>query len=96
MTSFVGGNTGIGKETIRALLQRNAKVYLAARNKDKAEAAIADLKAATGRESYFLELDLSSLASVKRAAHDFLRLDCSTSPSSPSIAHLSLSLQQGD
>lgn len=28
-----GGNTGIGKETIKVLLQRNVKVYLGARSK---------------------------------------------------------------
>ncbi|KAI0642874.1 NAD-P-binding protein [Trametes meyenii] len=67
-----GGNVGIGYETVRALLQHNAKVYLAARNKTKAEAAIASLKEATGKEAIFLELDLSSLASVKKAAQEFL------------------------
>ncbi|KAM5535833.1 hypothetical protein V8D89_010451 [Ganoderma adspersum] len=67
-----GGNTGIGKETIKALLQHNAKVYLAARSKEKADAAIAELNAATGKEALFLELDLASLASVKKAAEDFL------------------------
>ncbi|KAI1793118.1 NAD(P)-binding protein [Ganoderma leucocontextum] len=67
-----GGNTGIGKETVKSLLQHNAKVYLAARSKEKADAAISDLKAATGKEALFLELDLASLASVKKAAGDFL------------------------
>ncbi|KAI0072976.1 NAD(P)-binding protein [Panus rudis PR-1116 ss-1] len=67
-----GGNTGIGKETIKALLEHNAKVYLGARSKSKAEAAIQDLKDATGREAIWLELDLSSLASVRKAADEFL------------------------
>ncbi|KAI0662127.1 NAD(P)-binding protein [Cubamyces menziesii] len=67
-----GGNVGIGYETIKALLPRNAKVYMASRNKEKAEAAIASLKEATGKEAIFLELDLSSLASVKKAAQEFL------------------------
>ncbi len=56
----------------KALLQHNAKVYLAARSKDKADAAIASLKEATGKEAIFLELDLSSLASIKKAAEEFL------------------------
>ncbi|EPQ57453.1 NAD P-binding protein [Gloeophyllum trabeum ATCC 11539] len=47
-------------------------VYLAARSKSKAEAAIQDLKAQTGKEALFLELDLSSLDSVKRSAQEFL------------------------
>ena len=56
----------------QVLLQHNAKVYLAARSRDKAEKAIASLKAATGKEALFLELDLSDLAAVQRAAAEFL------------------------
>lgn len=67
-----GGNTGIGKETIKALLEHNAKVYMASRSKDKAEAAIAELKAQTGKEAIFLQLDLSNLASIKKSAEEFL------------------------
>ncbi|KAF9780976.1 NAD(P)-binding protein [Thelephora terrestris] len=68
-----GGNTGIGKETVKALLCKNAKVYLAARSEDRAKAAIEDLKQTTGKEAIFLKLDLSSLKSVKTAAEDFLK-----------------------
>ncbi|KAI0754733.1 NAD(P)-binding protein [Daedaleopsis nitida] len=67
-----GGNTGIGYETVKALLQHDAKVYLAARNKEKAKASIASLKRDTGKEAMFLELDLANLASVKKAADEFL------------------------
>ncbi|OBZ71391.1 ATP phosphoribosyltransferase [Grifola frondosa] len=67
-----GGNTGVGEQTIKALLERNAKVYMASRSKDKADAAIAELKALTGKEAIFLELDLSSLASIRKAANEFL------------------------
>lgn len=56
----------------QALLQHNAKVYLAARSKEKAEKAIASLKEATGKEAIFLELDLGSLSAVKRSAGEFL------------------------
>ena len=63
----------MGKETVKALLQRNAKVYLAARSRSKADAAIKDLKEATGKDAIFLELDLANLASVKKAAEEFLR-----------------------
>ncbi|KAI0747567.1 NAD-P-binding protein [Fomes fomentarius] len=67
-----GGNVGIGYEIIKALLEHNAKVYLAARSKERAEGAIASLKEVTGKEAIFLELDLSSLASVKKAVTEFL------------------------
>ncbi|KAF9046618.1 hypothetical protein BJ165DRAFT_1179935 [Panaeolus papilionaceus] len=68
-----GANTGIGKETAKALLAHNATVYLAARNENKTKQAIADLKQETGNEGIFLELDLSDLRSVKRAAEEYLR-----------------------
>ena len=66
-----GGNTGIGKEIVRVLLQKNAKVYLASRNVDKGHAAIDELKKDTGKEAKFLELDLCSLKSIRNAAEEF-------------------------
>ncbi|KAG6853457.1 putative secondary metabolism biosynthetic enzyme [Blastosporella zonata] len=67
-----GGNTGIGKEIVRALLSHNAKVYMASRNAEKAKDAIEELKKDTGKEASFLELDLASLNSVRKAAEEFL------------------------
>ncbi|PIL34990.1 hypothetical protein GSI_02777 [Ganoderma sinense ZZ0214-1] len=67
-----GGNTGIGYETTKQMLKHNAKVYLAARSQEKAEAAIASLKEETGWEAIFLQLDLASLASIKAASQEFL------------------------
>lgn len=46
---------------------------MAARSQSKAEAAINELKEETGKEAIWLELDLSSLASVRRGAETFLR-----------------------
>ncbi|KAI5115497.1 hypothetical protein M0805_000110, partial [Coniferiporia weirii] len=66
-----GGYTGIGRETVLALLRKNAKVYIAARSRAKAEVAIGELKELTGREVLFFELDLADLKSVKRAAEEF-------------------------
>jgi len=66
-----GGNTGIGKETVKALLAKNARVYLAARDADKANKAIEELKETTKREAIFLQLDLSDIGSVRRAAAEF-------------------------
>ncbi|CUA76946.1 putative oxidoreductase C736,13 [Schizosaccharomyces pombe 972h-] [Rhizoctonia solani] len=66
-----GGNTGIGKETCKALLNKNAKVYLAARNRFRADTAIEWLKRETnGKTPIFLELDLANLASVRKAAEE--------------------------
>jgi len=47
-------------------------VYIAARNEDRAKAAIEDLNQTTGKEAIFLKLDLSSLGSIKAAAEEFL------------------------
>ncbi|KAK0498693.1 NAD(P)-binding protein [Armillaria luteobubalina] len=67
-----GGNTGCGRETVKALLTHNAKVYLAARSEEKAKEAITKLKEETGAEAIFLSLDLADLVSVRRGAEEFL------------------------
>lgn len=68
-----GGNAGVGKETVYALLRKNAKVYMASRSRSRAESAIADLTKTTGKEAIYLELDLASLVSIKRAVQEFQR-----------------------
>ena len=55
------------------LLEKNAKVYLAARSEERAKAAIADLLAETGKEAIWLGLDLSSFRSIEKAAAEFHR-----------------------
>ena len=56
------------------LLSKGAKVYIATRSADKAQAAIDELKTSTGKESiFFLQLDLADLDSVKTAADKFIR-----------------------
>lgn len=68
-----GSSGGVGKETARVLLKHNAQVYFAARNREKTDAVIVELKQETGNEGVFLELDLMNLASVKKAAEEFQR-----------------------
>ncbi|RPD78174.1 NAD(P)-binding protein [Lentinus tigrinus ALCF2SS1-7] len=67
-----GGNAGIGKETVKALLMRGAKVYMAARSESKAFAAMEELRTATGKSVIFLKLDLADLRSVKAAAAEYM------------------------
>lgn len=64
---------GVGKATVKALLEKNATVYMACRNQLKAAEAILELQKQTGKEAMFLQLDLADLKSVKAAAEDFLR-----------------------
>ena len=60
----------------QVLLEHNAKVYITTRSKEKAEKAITSLKDATGKDAYFIALDLSDLSSVKEAASEFLSKEC--------------------
>ncbi|SJL07782.1 related to Oxidoreductase, short-chain dehydrogenase [Armillaria ostoyae] len=69
---ITGGNTGVGYETAKALLPRNAKVYIASRNTKKAGDAIDKLREDTGKDAIFLPLDLASLKSIRAAAEQFL------------------------
>ena len=57
----------------QALLEHNAKVYIACRSQGKADLAAKELEEQTGRKAIFLKLDLADLHSVKAAAEDFLR-----------------------
>ncbi|KAK0640046.1 putative oxidoreductase [Lasiodiplodia hormozganensis] len=69
-----GGNAGLGFETVRQLAKHNpSRVYLAARSKEKAEAAIKQLKDADPdcAPITFLHLDLSSFQSIIAAAQTF-------------------------
>jgi retinol dehydrogenase-12 len=71
-----GANTGIGKETARALAQRGGRVTLAGRSEDKTRAAMADIAAtAPGADLEYLRLDLANLAAVRDAAAEFLARD---------------------
>ncbi|KAF8178127.1 hypothetical protein K438DRAFT_1769642 [Mycena galopus ATCC 62051] len=49
--TVTGSNTGIGKETVRALLSKNTKVYIASHNKARVDAAIEKLEATTGKKA---------------------------------------------
>ncbi|RXW16836.1 hypothetical protein EST38_g9026 [Candolleomyces aberdarensis] len=78
-----GGNKGIGFATVSALLRANAKVYLAARNEERAKAAIESLhNAGLGKggdhslgEVVWLKLDLGDPREAKKAAEEFLKLE---------------------
>ena len=69
-----GGNNGIGKETVKQLAKHNPKrLYLCARSQSKADVAIAEIsKTAPNAKITFLELDLASFASVKKAGETVL------------------------
>ncbi|KAM7215026.1 short-chain dehydrogenase [Rhypophila decipiens] len=69
-----GATSGIGIETVRALHATGADVYFTARNLEKAEKVLEDIKK-TSQGSGKLEviaMDMDSLSSVKEAARQFL------------------------
>lgn len=68
-----GANGGLGLETAKALAGRGAHVVMAVRNRVKADAAVAAIRAETpGAELTLVDLDLGSLASVETAAKEIL------------------------
>ena len=71
---ITGANTGIGKETARALAARGARLTLACRSASKTQPVIDELRRATGNEQIgFVALDLADLASVRACADELLR-----------------------
>ncbi|KAJ7204867.1 NAD(P)-binding protein [Mycena rebaudengoi] len=72
ITMVTGGNTGIGYETVKQLLIKDATVYLAARSEAKGMDAIKKLEQETKKSAIFLQLDLADLNSVRQAADFFL------------------------
>lgn len=68
-----GANTGIGKETVRNLAGRGARVVMAGRSEEKNREAIREIAADTGNSDLdWIPLDLGDLASVRAAAATFL------------------------
>lgn len=64
-----GANSGLGKAVARALAARGATVLMAARHRGRGEAALAELRAATGNPNlHLLIADLASQAQVRRLA----------------------------
>lgn len=71
-----GANTGIGAVTARELARMGAHVLLACRSADKTRPVVEQIRSETGNERVeHIDLDLSSLASVRRCAESFLARD---------------------
>jgi NAD(P)-dependent dehydrogenase (short-subunit alcohol dehydrogenase family) len=71
---ITGANSGLGKQSSLELAKHNpAQIWMAARSPDKGQAAVAEVKSQVpGATVVFLELDLSSFDSIKKAAKTVL------------------------
>ena len=68
-----GANAGIGRETARGLAEAGMEVVLISRNRERGEAALADVQSTTGNgKLHLLVADLSSQASIRRMVKEFL------------------------
>ncbi|KAF2846644.1 NAD(P)-binding protein [Plenodomus tracheiphilus IPT5] len=65
-----GGNAGLGKESVIQLAKHNPQtIIMASRSQGKAEAAIKEIQATVPKANIqFLQIDLSSFASIQKAA----------------------------
>ncbi|TVY26252.1 putative oxidoreductase [Lachnellula hyalina] len=65
-----GGNSGLGKESVLQLAKHNpSQIFLAARSAETGQTAVEEVKAIVpGVKIVFLQLDLSSYASISKAA----------------------------
>ena len=75
-----GSNTGLGFHTARVLAERGARVLLACRSSEKAQAAMSEIRnSAPNANLGFVALDLNDLDSARAAATQIAaepRLDC--------------------
>lgn len=70
---ITGANSGIGREAARALAQAGATVVMSGRDPGRLADAVQDVRASTGnRDVHPLEMDLSSLGSVRNGAKQVL------------------------
>ncbi|KAJ5632713.1 hypothetical protein N7490_009052 [Penicillium lividum] len=69
---ITGCSSGIGIETAKALFKTGATIYVTARDVNKAKSALGSFL--DSDRVHLLELDLESLASVRRCAETFLTL----------------------
>ncbi|XP_073686613.1 retinol dehydrogenase 12, like [Garra rufa] len=66
---ITGANTGIGKETAIDLAKRGARLIMACRDMEKADAALKEVKDASGNQDVVIsKLDLSNSTSIREFA----------------------------
>jgi NAD(P)-dependent dehydrogenase (short-subunit alcohol dehydrogenase family) len=71
---LTGATAGIGFETARALLTTGATLYLPVRNLESAKTDLSALLSEHASQIHLVEMDISALSSVKRAATELLAI----------------------
>ena len=74
-TLITGATSGIGKSAALKLAEMGANVFFVARNKDKAENLIEEIKELTGNKAHYFIADLSSLKNIESVASEFKLMD---------------------
>lgn len=70
---ITGATAGIGQASAIALAEAGARITIVARSAQKAEATLAEVKAASGRDDHrYVLADFNSLASVRKGAEEIL------------------------
>lgn len=68
-----GANTGLGLATSVALASRRASVHMLCRNRERGEAAVAEVRRRSGSDDVSLHVvDVSLVSAVKQFAADWL------------------------
>ncbi|KAF4998475.1 hypothetical protein FDECE_11783 [Fusarium decemcellulare] len=78
VTIVTGANTGVGREVAQVLYSKNATVWVASRNEEKARTAIEGIKQqhpSSKGELKFLKLDLADLTTIGDSAKQFLEAE---------------------
>ena len=71
---ITGGNSGIGKATALGLAEMGASIVIVGRNKERCDAAVAEIKEKSGNKSVDVMLaDLSSQSAVRKMADEFTK-----------------------
>jgi Short-chain dehydrogenases of various substrate specificities len=74
-TLITGATSGIGKSAALKLAEMGANIFFVARNKDKAENLIREIKVLTGKKAHYFIADLSSLKNIENVAAEFKLMD---------------------